>query len=461
MKKITLLLASAILSLGAMAQSVVYELKGQLASGDLNAKTTSTMIAIKNLSATNNVYFVGNTGAAPYSKAWNLNGEAVFVWEPVEEGVAGSYYLKKLDGTYMQTSAPKDFGAKETAAKFSTTNPTSQGSGSTHFNGDGDSQAYINNNNDDANLVRFVTDGKWINVQNGASGTPLYNQGLGGWTIHYVYAVEAREVVECAVTYSFKYNGVEVATQTTTVFDGTAYPDYNATLLPYGFVPAAKPTEMVAQDCTVEVELTKENELPFEVAADAESITTWYYVRYHTSATNLFYIEALSDGKIEWADNSVAEGEEEAHLWGFVGDIWGLKVVSKTGKAITSLNSEGFAMLGEVADATAFMAVASRVDGNVCLKYPNDGDFLNAQKGFMKSWWDNDQGSAFVVEAYEAPEPEEPTPGEGEGEGEGEPTGVERVEAQQSTVIYDLTGRRVNNLAKGIYIVNGKKVVIK
>ena len=55
MKKITLLLASAILSLGAMAQSVVYELKGQLASGDLNAKTTSTMIAIKNLSATNNV----------------------------------------------------------------------------------------------------------------------------------------------------------------------------------------------------------------------------------------------------------------------------------------------------------------------------------------------------------------------------------------------------------------------
>ncbi len=43
-------------------------------------------------------------------------------------------------------------------------------------------------------LVRFVNNsGKWINVQNGTSGTPQYNTGLGGWTIHYVYAVEVSE----------------------------------------------------------------------------------------------------------------------------------------------------------------------------------------------------------------------------------------------------------------------------
>ena len=446
MKKITLLLASAILSLGAMAQTVVYELKGQLASGDLNAKTTSTMIAIKNLSATNNAYFVGNTGAAPYSKAWNYEAETVFVWEPVEEGVAGSYYLKKLDDTYMQATAPKDFGAKETAAVFTTTNPTSKGNSSTNFNGDGDSQAYINGD-DDANLVRFVTNGKWINVQNGESGTPLYNTGTGGWTIHYVYAVETREAAMYEVTYSFKYDGVEKATQTTTAFGGAEYPDYDLSLLPYGVVPAAKPTEMVDKDCTVEVALSVE--LPFEVAADAEDITTWYYVRYHSSSNRRYYIQALSDGKIEWADQSVAEGEEEAHLWGFVGDPWGLKVVSKTGKAITSLNSDGF--------ATAFLVVAPKSGEGCCLKFPNNNSYLNGHDGFLLTWTDNDAGSAFLVEEYVAPEPEEPTPGEGEGE----PTGVERVEAQQSTVIYDLTGRRVNNLAKGIYIVNGKKVVIK
>jgi hypothetical protein len=41
-------------------------------------------------------------------------------------------------------------------------------------------------------MVRFVnSDGKWINVQNGNSGTPTYNEGTGGWTIHYVYEVHA------------------------------------------------------------------------------------------------------------------------------------------------------------------------------------------------------------------------------------------------------------------------------
>ena len=195
MKKIILLFASALLSIGVMAQTVVYNpTTTRLTSSELNEKTEATYIAIKNLSATNHYYFVGNTGAAPYSKA-DFSNEAVFVWEPVQAGVAGSYYLKKLDDTYMQTSSPKDFGTKDNAALFTTTNPTSSGDGSTKFNGDGDSQSYINGN-DDANLVRFVTNGKWINVQNGNSGTPTYNTGLGGWTIHYVYTVEGEEATD-------------------------------------------------------------------------------------------------------------------------------------------------------------------------------------------------------------------------------------------------------------------------
>ena len=192
MKKIFLLFASALLSLGAMAQMMVYTpTTTNLTSGELNTKTEATMIAIKNLSATNHYYFVGNTGSAPYSKE-AFSNEAVFVWTPVQEGVAGSYYLKKLDGTYMQQSSPKDFGTVAGAAVFTTTNPTSAGSGATSFNGDNAAQSYISGN-DDANLVRFVTGDKWVNVQNGDNGTPTYNTGTGGWTIHYVYTVEGRE----------------------------------------------------------------------------------------------------------------------------------------------------------------------------------------------------------------------------------------------------------------------------
>ena len=41
------------------------------------------------------------------------------------------------------------------------------------------------------------------------------------------------------------------------------------------------------------------------------------------------------------------------------------------------------------------------------------------------------------------------------------PTGVERVVVEEATVIYDLLGRRVEKMEKGIYIVNGKKVLVK
>ena len=43
----------------------------------------------------------------------------------------------------------------------------------------------------------------------------------------------------------------------------------------------------------------------------------------------------------------------------------------------------------------------------------------------------------------------------------GESTGVENINVQESAVIYDLLGRRVEKMEKGLYIVNGKKVLVK
>ena len=401
MKRTFTFLSSLFLTIGAMwAQSEGYSVSTQLTSDQLNEKTEPTMIAIKNLSATNNAYFVGNTGGLPYSKAeFNANGEAVFVWEPVTEGTAGSYYLKKLDGTYMQSTSPKDFGAVESAAKFTTTNPTSAGSGSTKFNGDNDSQAYINGN-DDPNLVRFVNNnGTWINVQNGNSGTPTYNSGQGGWTIHYAYAVE--KVTVYNVTYNFTYNNEVKYTQTTSVSVGSAYPDYNLSSLPYGCVAVtAKPEGTVEETKTFEVELALE--LPFEAAETVEGITKWYFVKLHSTPNyGRKYIQALEDGTIEWADTEVAEGEEESHLWGFVGDVWGMKLVSKTGKAVVS--TSGDALLGDAAQATAFVVTTSSADeSGFCLQYP-DKNYLNGQGGAVKSWSANDAGSTFLVELYEEP----------------------------------------------------------
>lgn len=63
----------------------------------------------------------------------------------------------------------------------------------------------------------------------------------------------------------------------------------------------------------------------------------------------------------------------------------------------------------------------------------------------------------------EGDEPTDPTPGEGEGEGEDdEDNGIDSAEIDMETaVIYDLLGRRVLKMEKGIYIVNGVKVFVK
>ena len=317
MRKFTLILASMFLTLGAWAQ-VGYECEvtqTKLTSTELNAKTEATYIAIKNLSATNHYYYVGNTGAAPYSKE-DFSNDAVFIWEPTGDGA--TFYLKKLDGTYMQTTSPKDFGTVDNAAKFTTTNPTSTGSNSTKFNGDGDSQSYINGN-DDPNLVRFVNgDSKWINVQNGTSGTPTYNTGLGGWTIHYVYSVNVEEVSTVNVTYEYMFDGVVKKSVTVEQNVGSAYEapaiDYVTFEYPDGSV--TKETTTVKVTCT--------QNLPFTVSTDYAN-ATWYYMTIRSN--NQEYV-ARSENAPYTNSKTITAGDNG--LWAFKGNVFdGIQVINK------------------------------------------------------------------------------------------------------------------------------------
>lgn len=385
MRKITLFLASLFATIGAMAQ--VYQVTDtKYTSADLNAKTEATYIAIKNLSATNNYYFVGNTGGAPYSKA-DFTNDAVFIWEPVT-GETGSFYLKKLDGTYMQSSAPKDFGTIDNAAKFTTTNPTSTGSGSAYFNGDGDSQAYINGN-DDANLVRFITGSSWINVQNGTSGTPKYNTGTGGWTIHYAYAVE--EVSAAQVTYNYQLNGVTKKSVTVEQGIGTAYAapaiDYVTFTQPTGTVPA--------EGATVNIECAQN--LPFTVSESFEA-ATWYFMTIRSN--NEKYVSRSESTPY---NNSATITTDDNGLWAFMGNVFdGIQVINKGAGNGQTL---GF-------DAAAEGSVIYMKDGNTSWTIEEgNGGFLLRQDGenqyahdlnsTLKFWVSasaaSDAGSAFKV----------------------------------------------------------------
>ncbi len=151
-------------------------------SAALNAVTTPTKIVIKNLSGTNSKYFAGA------SNETDINA-AVLVWEPVEDGVAGRYYLRTTDAVsgYIQNgNTTVELGTIDNAQVFVTTSPSTTGADATYFNG----ESLVNADLD--NLVRFVQEGgsTWLNVQHGETGTPcLGHTGKGGWTVHNVYLV--------------------------------------------------------------------------------------------------------------------------------------------------------------------------------------------------------------------------------------------------------------------------------
>ncbi len=362
----------------------------QVTASDLMSKTESTQIAIKNLSYTNNRWFIGNTGAVPYS-AEDFTNAAIFVWEPVENGVAGSYRLKKGD-TYMQATSPKDFGTIDNAAVFTATNPTSQGSGSTNFNGDGDSNLYITGS-DDANLVRFVKGSNWINIQNGASGTPTYNTGTGGWTIHYVY-----EVTEVA---SFKAN-----------ISSAGYATF------YTPVEVAIPENVKAYYITTD-------------GINGENVTLTQIENYIPANTAV-----------------ILEGTEGEHTFN----------VSTTGAATVSGNLlKGTVMNTNIVGEAYVLGV---VEGETGLyKTQMRTVALSSTSGSV---------SVFQNNAYKAYLPASAVPATANNVASFSfrflgTTGVENVVVENEVkAIYDLTGRRVNEITEaGIYIVNGKKVLVK
>ena len=360
----------------------------QVTANDLMSRTVPTNIAIKNISYTNNRWFVGNTGAVPYS-AEEFTNDAIFVWEPVQAGVAGSYYLKKGD-TYMQTSSPKDFGTIENAAVFTATAPGVDGT----FNGDGDSNLYITGSND-ANLVRFVKGSNWINIQNGASGTPVYNTGTGGWTIHYVY-----EVAEVA---SFKTN-----------ISGAGYATFYA------------PTEV---------------EIPENVKA--------YYITEGSFNGEKVILTQIED--ILPANTAVIlEGEAGEYTFN----------VSETNAAAVSGNLlKGTVINTNIIGQAYVLGIVKEEVGLYKTQMSNVA--LSNASGTV---------SVFKNNAYKAYLPASAVPATANNAasfsfrfGEGT-TGVEEVKTENGNVkaIYDLTGRCVEVItAPGIYIVNGKKVLVK
>ena len=348
----------------------------QVIAIDLMAKTEPTYIVMKNLSRTNNNWFTGAVSSEEITES------TIFVWEPAGEG---KFYLKKLDGTYMQNGgleAAISFGAKETAALFTANCPAES------FNGDADSNPYITDRND-ANMVRFVN-GKnvWINVQS-ATGTPKYNTGQGGWTINYVY-------------------------------EATGTDAYTVNISNAGFATFFAHAEVTIPENVNAYYITTEG-------IGAENVTL-------TQIKNV--IPANTAVILEGTEGEYTFNVSETGATAVNGNL--LK-----GTAVNANITEEAYVLGNKGGVGLYKAQTTNV---------------STSAGEMKVFLNN-AGKAYLP-ASEVPVAAQGSNGFRFGEGT---TGVESVVVENGVkTIFDITGRRVEEItAPGIYIVNGKKVLVK
>ena len=216
-------------------------------SAALAAVTAPTKIIIKNLSGTNSKYFAGT------SNVDDINA-AVLVWEPVEVGVAGKYYLRTTDaenGYIQEGSGAVQLGTTANAQVFHTSAPVSGGSGENAF-----ATETLVTGSDTGNLVRFVQDGKstWLNVNSAGAAPRLGNSGTGGWTVHNVYLVTETE------NDTPSYDSTPIATFTT------------------GDASNPLPTETSAKWTSADIASTKDYRFfKFEVAESQGSNSGGYY----------------------------------------------------------------------------------------------------------------------------------------------------------------------------------------
>ena len=377
-----------------------YHLSGKnLTAAELMEKTEPTYIAIKGLAQGNNVYYNYITDATNTSQEL-YDQTNVFIWEPVTVGTAGSYYLRKLDAGYMQTSAPGDFAdSKENAAVFTAVKPTevpSGASGSGQFNRDANSDSYITAAGGYDYIVRFVKGSNWLNI--GAHVTsaqkPAYNNGYGTYTIYQICELKGFD------------ENINITIKNTGDVDYATF---------YSNAPVQMP----------------------------EGVTAYY----------------IKEGGIKKGYVTLT-ADEDGIIAGNTGVILSATVGADAEVALTVLGANVAQENGNLLKGTAEDTVineAAYVLGN------KDGIGL-----YKAETTDVAEGS-FLNNANKAYLPASAVPASValsanlRFDFDGNTTGVEEVEIRnEKEEIYDLTGRRVNEITKaGVYIIGGRKVLVK
>ena len=156
-----------------------------------------------------------------------------------------------------------------------------------------------------------------------------------------------------------------------------------------------------------------------------------------------------SDGTITWTDATTLKGGEGALIQGTAGQTYSIPVtasastdtehndfvaITETQQITQTMNGKNAYILVNGTDGLGFYKPASGT-GSWCAAgtaYLNTSVSPASSRGFFPLW-----GDATAIES------------------------IESEAANNNRLVYDLQGRRVVNATKGLYVVNGKKVIIK
>ena len=218
------------------------------------------------------------------------------------------------------------------------------------------------------------------------------------------------------LTYVYKYGETIWGSETVTATKGEAYP---APADRYGVTYTLLPEGNVANDATdgteivIECTLT-EDVLPFQFAADYNSVEHWYYMNIHTDGYYLSHVDGAQS--ITLSSTSVASDAKDAYTWAFVGNpIEGYQIVNLAageGKILSSTTNTYDGNTG--GNTCPIMTETPVVDGNNTYWIPTASDYRSngfylAQKGHPANrmnkrgsnlaYWNGgaDGGSTFVV----------------------------------------------------------------
>ena len=368
-----------------------------LTATELMSVTKPTYIAIKGLAQGNNVYYNYVTNATNTSQEL-YDQTNIFVWEPVTAGTSGSYYLRKLNAGYMQTSSPGDFAdSKETAAVFTAVKPTevaSGANGSGQFNRDANSDGYIAAAGGYDYIVRFVKGGNWLNI--GAHVTsaqkPAYNNGYGTYTIYQICELKGFD------------ENINITIKNTGDVDFATF---------YSNAPVQMPQGVTA-----------------------------YYVKEN----------GINDGYI------TLTADEDGIIAGNTGVILSTTADADADVALTVLGANVAAENGNLLKGTADDTIINEPAYVLGIYDSKVGLYKASTNGYTEGTFLNNAGKAYLP-ASAVPNKTVAFYGfDWDGT-----TGIEGVEVENEVkAIFDLTGRKIDVITKaGIYIVGGKKVLVK